>query len=156
MYRPRLLFIIFQILLVAYGVNNLDKATAKRCSSRVMFSSTLCPCVRTITKSCWWEIDVTWQQYVLWQNLKVIRLWWHLTLTFDLQNYFRIISHFRCWHLRWNFTEFEFCCLKLMASAGMGFVLPRTYMHCLIYVLRLAVYFWFFRLLCVDSTKINV
>jgi len=43
-------------------------------------------------ESYWSEIDVTCWEYVPWWTLEAIGSWRHLTLTFDLESYFRIFS----------------------------------------------------------------
>jgi len=41
----------------------------------------------------WSEINVTWsKEYEPWRTLEVVGSWWHLTLTYDLESYFRIFS----------------------------------------------------------------
>jgi len=71
------------------------------CRMQVLFwrrlSVCLCVCVCVCLpaqnlENYWSEIDVTWQEYVTRGTLEVLRSWWHLTLTFDLESYFRILQ----------------------------------------------------------------
>jgi len=64
------------------------------CQARIIFSG-LCPrthiYVAQKLNNYQHEIDVTWQEYVMWWTLKMIQVWWHLTLTSEPESCFHIV-----------------------------------------------------------------
>jgi len=55
----------------------------------VCVCQSVCVFVRPKVKNYWPEIDVSWQEYAL---LEVVKFWWNLTLAFDIDSYFIILS----------------------------------------------------------------
>jgi len=88
LYQPHVSSWVF-LLLVSCAPVMLGVCHA---STTLVASMPLSVCPHKISKNYRSEIDVTWWRYIPWRMLEVVKSWWHSTLTFDLESYFRIFS----------------------------------------------------------------